>query len=65
MVTIRGKDLDNFEIQSKGSKGWFKLDSELKHIFLKFIQNSIKMFEEDIECQDTELYKTFIVPFDK
>ena len=27
VVTIRGKDLDKFEGQSKVSTGWFKLDS--------------------------------------
>ena len=27
MVTIRRKGLDQFEGQSKGYKGWFKLDS--------------------------------------
>ena len=27
VVTIRGKGLDNFDGQSKGSVGWFKLDS--------------------------------------
>ena len=27
VVTIRRKGLDQFEVQSKGSKVWFKLDS--------------------------------------
>ena len=31
MVTIRRKDSNNFEVQSKGSTGWFDLD----HEFLK------------------------------
>ena len=30
VLTIRGKDLDKFEGQSKGSIGWFNLDHELK-----------------------------------
>ena len=30
VVTIRRKDLDKFEGQSKGYTGWFKLDSGLK-----------------------------------
>ena len=28
VVTIRRKDLDNFEGQSKGSTGWFNIDHE-------------------------------------
>ena len=33
---------------------------------LPLIQNYIRnIFEKDIEGQDTELYKTFFVPFDK
>ena len=64
VVTIHGKDLDKFEGQYKGYTGQFKLESEFK-TNPKFIQNSIKCFEEDIEVQDTELYKQFIVPFDK
>ena len=45
MVTIRSKGLDKFEGQSKGSTGWFKLDSgfKKKH-FLQFIQNYINNF---------------------
>ena len=35
VVTIRSKDLDKFEGQSKGSTGWFKLDSEL-YIYIYF-----------------------------
>ena len=31
VLTIHGKDLDNFEGQSKGSRGWLDLD----HEFLK------------------------------
>ena len=41
--TILRKCLDQFECQSGGSKGWFKLDIDFfRQIFLKFIQNSIK-----------------------
>ena len=37
VVMIRGKDLDKFEGQSKGSIGWFNLDHEfLKRKFLTF-----------------------------
>ena len=64
VVKIHRKYLDKFEFQSKGYKGWFKLDSEL-NCFLQLIHNSIKLYEKDIEGQDTDLYKTFFVPFDK
>ena len=33
--TIRRKGLDKFEVQSSGSKGWFKLDIGLKKTFSK------------------------------
>ena len=45
VVTIRRKGLDKFEGQSKGSTGWFKVDSEfLKKYFLQFIHNSENTF---------------------
>ena len=41
--TIHRKGLNQFEGQSTGYKGWFKLDIEfLKTTFIKVIQNSIK-----------------------
>ena len=65
VITIRRKGFDQFEGQSKGSTGWFKLDSDfLKQHFLRFIQNYIKKLK-NIEDQYTELYTTFIVPFDE
>ena len=63
VVTICRKYLDKFEGYYKGSTGWFKLDSGLKKIYNS--SRIIKLFENDIEDQDTELYKTFIVPFDR
>ena len=43
VVTILRKGLDQFDSQSKGYKGWFKLDSWfLKTTFLQVIQNSIR-----------------------
>ena len=64
VVTILRKKSDKFEVQCKGSTGWFKVDSELKKIY-----NSpmilLTRFEQYIESQDTEIYKTFIVSFDK
>ena len=47
VVTICRKDLDNFEGRSKGSTGWFKLDSEF-FFNLQFIHNSIKNFLKSI-----------------
>ena len=42
VVTIIRKGSDKFEVKSKGSTGWFKLNSDfLKQHFLQFIQNSI------------------------
>ena len=43
VFTIYSKGLYQFEGQSKGYNGWFKLGSGLKKtIFLQFIQNYIK-----------------------
>ena len=43
LKTIRRKGLDQFEGQSIGSKGRFKLDIDFfKQLFIEFIQNSIK-----------------------
>ena len=45
VVTIRRKNLDNFEGQSKGSTGWFNIDNEfLKRKFLQLNQTYIKNF---------------------
>ena len=65
VVTIRRKDLDNFECQSKGSTYWFNRD----HEFLK--RNCFTLerdfyrgkYEKYIEGQDMEPYKTFLVTF--
>ena len=67
VVTICSKGLDKFEGQYKGSTGWFKLDSGLKTTTFFTIHSEFykKRFEKNIEDQDKELYKTFIVPFDK
>ena len=66
VFTIRRKDSDKFEVQSKGSTGWFNPDPEFSKIkFLHLNQNSIKnLYEKDIEGQYMEPYKTFFVPFD-
>ena len=64
VVTIRRKDLDKFWGQFRKSTVWFNIDVEfLKN--LRIIQNSIKRIEKGIEDQDTKLYKTVFVPFDK
>ena len=66
MSIIRRKGLDKFEVQSKYLQEGLNLivGFFFKH-FLQFIQNSIKNIEKIIEDQNTELYKTFIVPFSK
>ena len=65
VVKIRRKDLDNFDWKSIGPTGWFNLDNELKKIsFLHLNRNSIICFEMNIEGQDIEPYKMFILTFD-
>ena len=56
VVTIRRKDLEKFDSQSKYSTGWFNPDSESFIKNLQLNQNSIKIFERYIEGQDTEPY---------
>ena len=65
--TIRRKGLNQFEGQSNGNQGWFKLDIEfLKTTFSESHSEFYnELFEKNIENQDTEVYKTFSVPFDK
>ena len=62
VVAIRRKGLDKIEVRSKGSTGWFKLDSGVLKTTFSTIHSELykKHFEKDIEDQDTELYKTFI-----
>ena len=64
---IRRKGLDKFEGQSKGFKGWFKLDSGFLITTFSAILSELykELFENNIEDQDTELYTTCIVLFDK
>ena len=65
MITIRNKNLDNFEDKYIGSTGWFNLYHEwFKKCFLHLNRISIKKIEKDIEGQYTEQYYTFVVPFD-
>ena len=66
VVTIRIKDLDNFEEQSKRSTCWFNLDHEFLNIKFSTLEPDFyrKLYENDIEDQDIEPYKTFLVPFD-
>ena len=67
VITIFRKGLDRFQGQSKGSTGWFKLDSGFLKITFSTIHSEFykELFENNIEDQDTELYTTFIVPFYK
>ena len=66
VVTIRRKDSDKFEGQSKGYIGWFNLD----HEFLKIKSSTIEpdfyknLYEKDIGALDMEPYKAFFTPFD-
>ena len=57
VVTILKKGLDQFEGQSKGSTGWFKLDSGFfKTTFFTIHSEFYKeIFENNIEDQDTEM----------
>ena len=66
VVTICRKVLDIFEGQSIGSKGWFNLDHEFFNRKFYTLEPDFykKPFEKDIEGQDIEPYKTFVVPFD-
>ena len=56
VVTIRGKDLDNFEGQYKGSTGWFNLDHEFKKMKISTLEPDFYNFyyEKDIEVQYME-----------
>ena len=67
VVTILRKGLDQFEGKYSGSKGCFKLDSGfLKTTFSKSHSGFYKeLFKKNIEDQDIELHKFFILPFDK
>ena len=59
VVTIRRKDLDNFEGQSKGSTEFLERKfSTLEPDLYR------KLYEKDIEGQYMEPYKTFVLPFD-
>ena len=49
VVTIRSKNSDKFEGQSKGYIGWFNLDSDFKkRKFLQLNQTSIRKFMKRI-----------------
>ena len=63
MVTIRGKDSDKFESQSKGYTWWSNLDNDLKKNSTLEPDFYKKLYEKDIEGQDMEPYKTFFIPF--
>ena len=67
VITIHRKDSDNFEGRYKGSTGWFNLDSLiLKRKFSTIEPDFYKnLYENYIEGQDMEPYRTFFVPFYK
>ena len=62
VVTIRGKNLDNFEGQSTGSTCWFNPDHEWLKRKFSILETDFygKCFEMDIEGQYTKTYKTFL-----
>ena len=63
--TIRRKGLNQFEGQYIGSKGWFKLDIYFLTYFSKIRSEFYRaLFKNNIEVQDMEVYKIFIVSFD-
>ena len=66
VVTIRRKDLDNFQGQSTRSTRWFNIDREwLKEKNSTLEPNFyIKLFWMNIEGQYIETYQTFVVPLD-
>ena len=66
VVTIRRKDLDKFEGQYKGSTGWFNIDHEFLRKKFSTLEPDFYDFyyENDIEGQYMEPYKTFVLPFD-
>ena len=66
VVTIRGKDSDQFEGQSKGYTGWFNIDHDFKKRKISTLEPDLykNLYEKDIEGQAMEPYKTFFVLFD-
>ena len=65
--TIHRNGLNQFEGQSTGSQGWFKLNIEfLKTTYSRRNSEFYKeLFKENIEYQDTEVHTMFVVQFDK
>ena len=61
------KGLYQFEGQYKVSKGWFKLESGFLNTTCSTSHSQLykELIKYNIEDQDTELYTTFIVPFDE
>ena len=66
VAKIRRKDLNKFEGKSNGSTCWYNIDHEFlkKSIFTLEPDFYNFFYEMDIEGQDMEPYKTFVVPFD-
>ena len=53
VITIRGKDSDKFEVQSKGYTGWFNLYGEFFKRNFSTIEPDLykNIYEKDIEGQ--------------
>ena len=66
VVPIRRKYLDNVQWHSTRSTCWFNLDHEQLKINFSTLDTDFykKRFENNIEGQYIETYKTFVVPFD-
>ena len=64
VVTICRKGLDNFQRQSASSKGSFNLDHEWLKIKFSTLETDFykTIFENNIEGQDIETFKNFVVP---
>ena len=66
VIVIYRKGSYKFQGQSKGSTGWFNLDNEFlkQKCYTLELDFYKKLYEKDIEGQNMEPYKTFLVPFD-
>ena len=64
--TIHRKCWDNFQGQYTGSTGWINLDHEWLKIKFSTLEPDFykRLFEKDIEGQDIDTYKTFVLQFD-
>ena len=64
---LHRKGLNQFELQSNGTQGWFKLDIEFLKRTLYKINSELQkeIYKSNIEEQDMGGYKMFVVPLYK